>query len=111
MEGGTHALVELLYVCLFPQIVVEDEVEGEGVWVESEGVWVEGEGVWVWVRVVGVRVEGGTHALVELLYVCLFSQVVVEGEGVWVWVRVVGVRVEVVLTRWLNCSMCVCSLG
>ena len=45
MEGGNHALVELLYVCLFPRIVVVDEVEGEGVWVESEGVWVKGEGV------------------------------------------------------------------
>ena len=34
-------------------------------------------GVGVWVRMVGVRVEGGTHALVELLYVCLFPRIVV----------------------------------
>ena len=40
-------------------------------------VWVgvnEGGGWWVWV-------EGGSHILVELLYVSLFPRVVVKGGG------------------------------
>ena len=66
MEGGTHALVELLYMCLLPRVVVKDEGESSG--------RVVGGGC------VGVWVVGVTHALVELLYMCLFPRVVVQDD-------------------------------
>ena len=68
----------------------------------SRGQWVVVEGVWVRVR---VRVEGGTHALVELHYMCLFPWVVVEDEGEGGWMcGYVGGTHALVEGGWYSCS-------